>query len=258
MPNPERNISKELEETISRLPKIDTFPFHSRLNPEYTTEHLLLSQTGANLLFALNRARQARELAISWRHFTVGATIMGLKAHPSQMRFMSGVNIKPEDGSVINIHAEQLALRKLKDEGFDMVSMVVVVGETQNDQQSGRTMNTLHPCGLCRTALLQSDIVDDKHTLIVSALPDFSVIEATDLAGLEAFHTTGDTRGIMRFDLEQDMELLTPHTGNEPIHLIETDKQIAEERVWFETVERPLTERRIALLGQLAHKQAIQ
>lgn len=253
----ERDVSGELEDTIVRLPRLDTFPFRSILKPEYRTEHILLSQTAANLLFGLNRARQARELAVSHRKFNVGASMMGLKAMPSVMRYMSGVNIKPEEDSVINIHAEQLALKKLLAEGFDMISMVVLVGETQNDQQSGRPMHTLHPCGLCRTKLLESDLVDPELTLVVSALPDFSAIEVANLTDLQRFHEAGDDSGIMKFDFEEPLEILTPHQGSEPVMLVDTPQTMVEERKWSEIVEVPLSERRHKLLGELAAKQAL-
>ncbi len=251
---PERDINKELQETIAVLPTVDTFPFQSSLNHEYTAEHLLLSQTGANILFALNKARRARELAVSYRNFDVGASIMGLSASPSRLRYLTGVNIKPEEGSVVNVHAEQLALHKLEKDGFDMVSMVVVVGETQPDQQSGKDMHTLHPCGLCRGILLQSNIVDPDLTMIVCAVPDFTTIEITSLNGLRTYHENGDDSGITRFEFDSDMEMLSPPPEG-PVHLIDTPKSIEEQRKWDEIIGIALAERMVKALGSAANSE---
>lgn len=251
---PERDINDELQTTISALPYVDTFPFSSITNPEYTPEHMLLSQTDANLLFALNRARKARELAVSYRRFDVGASIMGLQANPSRLRFMAGLNIKPEEGSVINIHAEQLALRKLEMDGFDMVSMVAIVGETQSDQQSGKTMHTLHPCGLCRGALLDSPMVDPDLTLIASALPDFQTIEIASLNGLKRFHDSGDDSDITTFRFDEPMEILSPPPEG-PVHIIDTERSDAEQGTWNEVLGYAVSERQHRLLGELARRQ---
>ncbi len=247
----ERDINHELQETIAVLPTVDTYPFQSSLNPEYSAEHLLLSQTGSNILFALNKARRARELAVSYRGFKVGASVMGLKTNPSKLRFMTGVNIKPEEGSVVNVHAEQLALHKLEKDEFDMVSMVVVVGETQPDQQSGKDMHTLHPCGLCRAKLLDSDIIDPDLTLVVCALPDFKTIEIASLNALKAFHESGDDSGLTRFTFEEDMEILSPPPEG-PVHLIDTPQSLHEQRVWDEVIGNAINERMLRGLGKAA------
>lgn len=249
-----RDISKDLERSIAALPQVDTLPFHSRLNPHYTKEHLLLSQTGANILFALNKARAARELAISYRDFTVGATLVGMKYRPSLLQDITGINIKPEEESAINIHAEQLALTKLEENGFESVSMVVVVGETQSDQQSGKAMHTLHPCGICRNILLASPMIDPELTLVVSALPSFKTIEIASLKDLKAFHENGDESGILRAEFATLLDLFKPVTTKEPIHLVDDDRTLAEERIWTNAIDIPLIERRRHLLAQVAMK----
>lgn len=252
MPEPtERDINQELQDTITYLPRIDTLPFHSSLNSEYSPEHLILSQTDANILFALNKAREARERAVSYRDFRVGASIMSLRTNPSNVCFYTGVNVKPEENSVINIHAEQLALNKLKEMGYDMVSMVVVVGETQPDQQSGKDMHTLHPCGLCRDKLLDSEYIDPDLTLIVCALPNFKTIEIASLNALKAFHETGDDSGLTRFTFDEDMEILSPPPEG-PVHLIDTPQSLREQRIWDEVIGTALNERMVQALSRAA------
>lgn len=247
----------KVNNAAARLLEVDTPYFHSDLIPEYSLEHLILSQTPANLLFALVKAREARTHAVSWRHFDVGAAIMALRTNTSLLRYISGVNIKPEENSEINIHAEQLALSKLAADGFDMVSMVAVVGEIQNDQQSKKVMHTLHPCGLCRTVLLQSPLIDNERTLIVSAVPDFSVIEIATIVGLQKYHEHDDASGITRFSFDEPLDILKPYTGTGPIHLIDTPEMRAEEEIWDLKIREPLVERQRYLLGRLAVPRAV-
>ena len=41
----EVNVTQGMQELLSRLPKTDSYSFHSKLNPEYTKEHIALSLT---------------------------------------------------------------------------------------------------------------------------------------------------------------------------------------------------------------------
>jgi hypothetical protein len=108
----EVNVTQGMQELLSRLPRTDTHPFRSVITPEYTKEHIALSLTPGNLLLALHRAREAQELAVSYRDFKVGAAIVGLAFQPSNFQIMTGVNVKPDEESNMNVHAEQVALQK--------------------------------------------------------------------------------------------------------------------------------------------------
>lgn len=205
------DVTKHMMETLSRLPQVDTNEFNSMLHPNYTAEHVALSITPATLLFALNRAREARELAVSWRDFKVGASVVALGLGTPRYQLLTGVNVKPDEESAMNVHAEQSALQKVDDRNYSAVSMVAVVGETQNDTQSGKKMHTLHPCGLCRNVLANHPCVHPDNTLIVSALPSLRIIEASSLNGLKAFHETGDDSRIHLIEFPE-MEILQPFT----------------------------------------------
>lgn len=237
-------INNRLEQAFSRLPHIDTRPFGSVLNQEgYSLDQAFLSITGSNLLFALHRAVQARKLAVSYRNFNVGASVMTFKLNPPESVFYTGINIKPEQESVINVHAEQLALQKIKDFGGQVITMVAVVGELQADTQSGRLAETLHPCGLCRDKLADSGLLDQKRSLIVSALPDLRTIEMYSPEALNRFHDTQDDSGIFRVNRLPEMELLTPFVPSDtqtPITLRSTPQQDYEEDIWLEAVGIPL------------------
>ena len=245
----EIDVTQGMLELLSRLPKTDTHSFRSVITAEYTKEHIALSLTPANLLLALHRAREAQELAISYRGFKVGAAIVGLAFNPANFQIMTGVNVKPDEVSSMNVHAEQVALQKMRDRQFDVASMVVVVGNTQPDKQSGSNMPTLHPCGLCRSVMLQDPLIDKDATLIVSALPDFSKIELYNLASLYDFHESHDASGIYRIDMPH-LSLFDPvMTSSTPYTLEDTNETIAEERLWNETAGAYLTQRRMTLLG---------
>lgn len=158
-----------------------------------------------------------------------------------QPRFeiMTGVNIKPDENSQMNVHAEQSALQKVQDRRYDKVSIVAVVGDTQNDTQSGHTMHTLHPCGLCRDALDHSPHINNESTLIVSSLPNLRTIELYSLSQLRQYHDNPDSIELPRFELP-DMQLLTPfemtayNTGLAT--LPDTPELQAEEDIWFNSI----------------------
>ena len=248
----EVNVTQGMQELLSRLPKTDTLEYRSVLEPEYRRRHIALSLTSGNLLLALHRAREAQEMAVSYRDFKVGAAIVGLTFRPSSLQVMTGVNVKPDEESAMNVHAEQVALQKTRDRHFDVASMVVVVGNTQSDKQSGNEMPTLHPCGLCRNVMLNDALVDSKASLIVSALPDFSKIELYNLESLHAYHESHDKSGITQLDLPYLPTLFDPINESGPVHtLIDTPQTLEDERVWNETAGLFLTMRRLELLNSL-------
>ena len=243
------DVTKGMQELLSRLPKTDTYPFRSVLNPEYTQEHIALSLTPANLLLALLRAKEAQEIAVSYRDFKVGAAVVGLAFKPSRFKIMTGVNVKPDEESNMNVHAEQVALQKARDDHFDAISIVAVVGNTQSDKQSGKEMPTLHPCGLCRGIMTHDPMMHHQATLIVSALPDFSSLELYSLDALNTYHETHDTTGITQIDLPR-LSIFDPviDTG-EPIQPGYVESYDADARIWENAINDFLLQRRLELLN---------
>lgn len=247
----EVNVTQGMQELLSRLPKTDTHAFRSRLTPEYTKEHIALSLTPGNLLLALLRAKEAYELAVSYRDFKVGAAIVGLAFNPSNFQIMTGVNVKPDEESSMNVHAEQVALQKTRDRHFDVASMVVVVGNTQSDKQSGNEMPTLHPCGLCRGVMFDDPLVDNEASLIASALPDFSKIELYNLNTLRQFHESHDKTAMHELTLPH-LSLFDPvPEQSAPIILKDTPETLADEKVWNATAGNYLLQRRMEILDSL-------
>lgn len=231
-----KNVTERTYAAFSRLPRTDSYPFRSRVTPEYDRNHLILSITPASLLFALHRAREARELAVSYRDFNVGAAIVALGlGGPASYQVLTGINIKPDETSQLNGHAEQMAIYKANDRDFNAVSIVAIVGETQPDQQSGNHMHTLHPCGLCRDFMGEHPMIDDEATLFVTALPDLRTIELTNLAGLRRYHEDPELEAnrIPCFKLPE-LKMLEPFQplDQRPIVLDDSPETLAEERVW--------------------------
>jgi len=243
------DITEKMYRAFSGLPATDTLSFGSKANPEYTREHLALSITPANLLLALHRAREAHELAVSYRNFKVGAAIVALRVGgASNFQILTGINVKPDENSSLNGHAEQMAFFKAKDRTFNAVSIVAVVGKTQTDQQSGNEMYTLHPCGKCRAFMSQHPLVDPEITLIATALPTLRTIELSSLNELHTYHDT-DTHlddEIPRFELP-DLSLLRPFTpkAGQILSLDDSPEAYEDERIWDNTIGAFLTEWRL-------------
>ncbi|MGB4957281.1 MAG: hypothetical protein WBO49_02450 [Candidatus Saccharimonas sp.] len=244
------DVTKKMMEALSRLPRVDTREFQSQLHPEYDATHVALSITPATILFALHRAREARDLAVSYRNFTVGASIVALSIGSPRFQLLSGINVKPDEQSMMNVHAEQTALQKVDDRHYSAVSIVAVVGETQSDQQSGKMMHTLQPCGLCRNILAMHPCIHPENTLIVSALPSLETIEAYSVASLERFHKTGDRSGMRLFQFPE-LEILKPFTPGPALSAVRLSNLESDgEELWDAAVGPFSLEWRLKTLGR--------
>lgn len=249
------DITEKMERAFAELPAVRMGPYYSRLHNEYNRSDFLRSMIAPNVLVALHRAREARELAVSYRDFTVGAAVVGLTQRGAGFQIMPGINAKVDQDGPLNMHAEQLALRTARSNGANMISMVAVVGETQADQQSGHEMHTLHPCGKCRTKLADDPMVDNDATLIFSALPDLRTIEVSTIRGLQAYHDdeNPDPSGVTLFELP-DLDLLKPYTP-EPsadglVRLVDTERSILEDRLWGNAIGHYVLRHQLALQQQ--------
>jgi cytidine deaminase len=239
------DITEQMERAFAELPDIRRGPYYSQLHERYDRGHFLRSMIPANVLVALHRAREAQELAVSYRGFKVGAAVVGISWDQAGFQIMPGINAKTNQDGPLNMHAEQLALRTARHTGADAISLITVVGETQDDQQSGHRMHTLHPCGLCRGILGDDPMVDPDATLVFSALPDLRTIEAGTINDLKAYHDTEhpDYSRITLFELP-DMDLLKPFEApaDGVIRLEDTKKNIIEDRLWLSSIGRFLIE----------------
>lgn len=244
MPN---SVTAKMQRAMSRLPQVDTIPIPSLVAHESAEDAAYGAVNGANLLFALQRAQKARELAVSYRDFNVGASVLSYTINPLTARLLSGINVNPQKNGELNMHAEQLVLQKIKDWGANLITLITVVGEVQADTQSGFLAKTLHPCGLCREALDQSGYVDDDRTIVASALPDLRTLEMYSFGALKEFHKTGDFIDIYQARLP-NLELLTPFVppiDGSPVALDESPQMRQEEEIWESAVGIPLLNYRL-------------
>ncbi|TWP15980.1 hypothetical protein EUA75_01170 [TM7 phylum sp. oral taxon 353] len=119
-------------------------------------------------------AARAYELGYSYRNFRVGAAALYL--YDDELYIEYGANFKGSKDCEIDRHAEQEILAGLRVIGNVACRVLAVSGDLQTDQHSGKRTLTLHPCGWCRDAIVNSPLIT-LETMIVSARPDLSVIE---------------------------------------------------------------------------------
>ena len=183
----------------------------------------------------------ARPLALSYRKFRVGAAAMvTLFGGDRQWSYMlsHGANVKPVDSDVINVHAEHELMIKAKEsteEGEEVnIPIMLVIGDLQADQQTGRESPALHPCGVCRGAFMEEDSPISQETLIVTANPGLTIFEWFSVRALNRFHATGEYRdmGMAEFPerpLSFDRVEPDPVTGTISLSRLETDEYLASD-----------------------------
>lgn len=150
----------------------------------------------SGLLSFLGRtAKEAANAALSWRHFKVGAMLLAWSTETHSLGLVTGTNVKQrEDDDGLNIHAETMALAKARRHSLDQALALMVWGEPQSDQQSGKLSRTLHPCGLCRNMLNTAPEITPQ-TLLVSSNQDFTVCELFTIDELQTYHASGEVEG---------------------------------------------------------------
>jgi cytidine deaminase len=246
------DMTHEMQQAFTRLPDIRRGPYESMLHESYAHSDFINSITPANILLALHLAREARECAVSYRGFKVGAAVIGITWNRAGFQIMPGINAKTNPDGPLNMHAEQLAMSTARYKNADAISVVAVVGNTQNDQQSGHAMNTLHPCGLCRNSLRHDTLIHQDETLIFSALPDLRTIEAGTVSDYVAYHEdpTANASRVTLFEFGE-MELLDPVVVNSdvPVIIKDTPEKQAEERAWTDTIGLYTLRHRMELLN---------
>lgn len=158
----------------------------------------------ANALWFLLKAREsANTYSASYRDFRVGATVVAYKTGDKDYAIFNGANVKVDETDLINVHAEDTAVGKAEDKGYDLIAFVGVVGHLQNDGASGRESHTLHPCARCRAKFASSPLITSK-TLFMSANMDLTAVEVYTLAELKAFHDGGNESAITTIHTEPE------------------------------------------------------
>ncbi len=163
------------------------------------------------VLYLLLGTKEAQEKAVSYRSFNVAAGMLAVRPGllGTNMGRFYGVNVKVDETDTINIHAEDMARKKARSAQFSAISVVAVIGPTQQDHASGLHTHALHPCGRCRDRLSHDGLIKPD-TLFVSATEDFTVIDVSSLEGIKRLHEDGDESGIATFKLNDSVDLFTP------------------------------------------------
>ncbi|HET9174114.1 MAG TPA: hypothetical protein VFN56_02420 [Candidatus Saccharimonadales bacterium] len=135
-------------------------------------------------------AREAREDAVSYRGFKVGAAALVTNVD-GEIRIFDGANYKLRKDDE-TICAEKSVLNKVIKNKFDRVIAMVVSGPIQPDRHSGLELPTLHPCGDCRTLLSVAPQVQDN-TFIMPVHPTLDTYELYSRREITAIHAAGDS-----------------------------------------------------------------
>lgn len=147
-------------------------------------------------LHLIVRAQEARENASSYRNFHVGCAVWAFKTDAIEVEgrwaVFTGSNIKVADGAR-PVCAEQLALGAAKSAGYDRIIAMVIVGEPQEDAESGLQSNTLHPCGECRKIFQAASEVSSE-TLLLMFTPDEQTEEHFSVGELLVLHQNAQQR----------------------------------------------------------------
>ncbi len=153
-----------------------------------------LTWSAINALYVvLRQAQSSSHSAISWRNFPVGCAAIATNESHDRFDLVTGYNVKPTAYSGLNIHAEQMLVERARRYSLSRILALAVIGEPQQDTQSGRTAPTLHPCGLCRTHLAESGLMSSS-TLIISSVPNFERAELYSFKELVEFHDSDNDR----------------------------------------------------------------
>lgn len=182
--------------------------YHSIIPAEYvpyitglqTTDPWL--QQPSDAMVALVEASKAREHAVSWRAFFVGACGISLFDDTYSTHHVYGANQKPLVRGPVNTHAEQAVLRGARAKAIKTLSVLAVSGEPQLDIRSGLEAPTLLPCASICLPLLRSSALIAEETLLLSVTPDFRTVQAYSSQELAAAHRRQDMSGLMTMHFE--------------------------------------------------------
>lgn len=129
------------------------------------------------LIQGMERAKSFAPFAQSWREYKVGASVMMCNFQTGAMSYLSGCNVKPQTGKEgVNIHAEQMAIAKGRNQGLNRVLGIAVFADPIDDDANPNKLPTLPPCRRCVEMFVHAPEVDDK-TIIISTNPDYSACE---------------------------------------------------------------------------------
>lgn len=202
----------------------------------------------------IRAAEDAREHALSYRNFRVGAAAFAAFSggvRPWSYRLIHGANAKPTGNNDINVHAEHTlmttTIESAQPDELATIPIMMIMGDLQPDQQTGLETPTLHPCGVCRDAFTEDDSPITQETLIVTANPDLTIFEWFSVRALNRFHATGERRnmGLTKFStrpISFGFVSPDPLTGTVDLSQFENDEYIESDREITMKLTLPLME----------------
>ena len=129
-------------------------------------------------------AKGAREQAVSYRDFKVGASAYAISASGLLAAYLFGANYKPSR-EADKYCAELDVLNKAQRRGLDRIVALAIYGPADFGDVNMLQSLTLHPCDQCRNMLDASPLLTDD-TLIITANEkgDIELMLKTDLIEL--------------------------------------------------------------------------
>lgn len=130
---------------------------------------------------------------INYRGFYVASVGVGLKlgrnaGQAYEWWAFAAVNSKPTKKAE-KYCAEMRVIRAARDTRCSCIGGLVVIGENQPDQRSGKVRNTLNPCGECRDFMRsQGQHMLRPRSLIVTKLPVSQYSYEEPLRQMMSFH----------------------------------------------------------------------
>lgn len=235
------NPGNAVIEAYTNLEMLDRAHVRYTPAPEpFSSRHPMnrLATVANTLSYLLVEAEKSREYARSHRNFRVGAAALVLywREGVEYQMYIHGANMKPTENDDINIHAEHVLMRSIERymEPADIVSVpaLTVIGDYQDDQQSGRRTRTLHPCGICRNDFVSFERPSFAETVFVTARADLQIFEWFKLAQLTALHD-GEAQELSYAEFDHPLDILQPlDTTSGMLHL---DDEISEDERLFDT-----------------------
>lgn len=192
-------------------------------------------------------ASTARQEAVSYRNFTIGAFGAGLRQQLDDgshvHRSFHGANQKPESGGSINIHAEQAVITAAERHGATLTSLALY-GDNQPDQKSGLLFPAIVPCSaVCLPALEASTVIDQELTLFSSLSPDRKVVMLYSLPELATAYSTDNPDMIYRASFDKPLELFDPKASREQLRVSDESEDRAFDDEFFRKISQVVLSR---------------
>lgn len=147
----------------------------------------------ASVEYMILRARiVASSVALSYRNFVVGCAAFAYNKDAYYLghrwKIFFGSNIKLDEGSP-KICAEPIVIQSARAARYQRIIGLVVVGEPQEDD-SGVTPVTLHPCAVCRKFFLSVPEVTGETIIVTAHLEKDDSIEVLTVNELLRIHSS--------------------------------------------------------------------